>query len=304
MLQRRGQHEQHAVQDRPRARRNGHLHAEVAQRHDRDETVRSELRHGIRPPLRGSGKSGGQRHGQRPAQIRRLPGQNDRAGDHAGQAVGSEPLSSAPPHGPGRRPRLARRRMEDRSAVELERLGRARALSDRRRRLSHRCAGGPWNSDRFGCALPSAGPIPSPLGPPRTRLQVLPRPCPTSGRSLAPPQALIATYFVSRYSPMPSKPPSRPNPDCLTPPKGGAGLETAPWLRPTIPLSSPSHTRNARDRSRVYTYATSPYSVRLAAWSASASEEKVAIGATGPKISSRRSRASCGTASRTVGAKK
>src|SRR5262249_20203871 len=110
------------------------------------------------------------------------------------------------------------------------------------------------------------------------------RECPGSFRSLTPAQTLIATYFVSSYSPMPSKPPSRPKPDCLTPPKGAAGLETTPWLRPTIPVSSPSHMRNARDRSRVYTYATSPYSVRLAAWSASASEEKVAIGPNGPEL--------------------
>ena len=64
-------------------------------------------------------------------------------------------------------------------------------------------------------------------------------------------QSAIATYFVSRYSPIPSKPPSRPKPDCLTPPKGAAGLETTPWLRPTMPVSMPSQTRKARSRSRV-----------------------------------------------------
>ncbi len=60
-----------------------------------------------------------------------------------------------------------------------------------------------------------------------------------------------ATYLVSRYSPIPSNPPSRPNPDCLTPPNGAAGLETIPWLRPTMPVSIPSHTRSARVKSRV-----------------------------------------------------
>src|SRR4028119_1517167 len=49
---------------------------------------------------------------------------------------------------------------------------------------------------------------------------------------------------------MPSRPPSRPNPDCLTPPNGAAGLETMPWLRPTIPVSRRSHTRSARWTSR------------------------------------------------------
>ena len=43
------------------------------------------------------------------------------------------------------------------------------------------------------------------------------------------------TYFVSRYSSMPSAPPSRPSPEALTPPNGAAGLEISPWLTPTIP---------------------------------------------------------------------
>src|SRR5215210_50163 len=63
----------------------------------------------------------------------------------------------------------------------------------------------------------------------------------------------IATYLTSRYSLMPSAPPSRPKPDCLTPPNGAAGLDTRPWLRPTIPVSSPSTTRNARLTSLVKT---------------------------------------------------
>ena len=64
-------------------------------------------------------------------------------------------------------------------------------------------------------------------------------------------QRLIATYLISRYSWMPSAPPSRPKPDCLTPPNGAAGFETRPWLRPTMPVSSASQTRNARLMSRV-----------------------------------------------------
>src|SRR5688572_17791611 len=61
------------------------------------------------------------------------------------------------------------------------------------------------------------------------------------GQSIA-----IATYLISRYSWIPSEPPSRPKPDALTPPNGAAGLETSPWLRPIMPVSSPSQTRNAR----------------------------------------------------------
>ena len=43
-------------------------------------------------------------------------------------------------------------------------------------------------------------------------------------------QTGMPTYFVSRYSSIPSTPPSRPKPDCLTPPNGAAGLDTMPWL--------------------------------------------------------------------------
>src|ERR1035438_9343013 len=68
-----------------------------------------------------------------------------------------------------------------------------------------------------------------------------------------PPPTPLPTYLVSRDLPIPSTPPSRPNPDCLTPPKGAAELETTPWFNPIIPVSIPSHTRNARPRSRVYT---------------------------------------------------
>lgn len=35
-------------------------------------------------------------------------------------------------------------------------------------------------------------------------------------------------YLVSIYSSMPRRPPSRPSPDCLTPPNGAEGVETMP----------------------------------------------------------------------------
>ena len=58
----------------------------------------------------------------------------------------------------------------------------------------------------------------------------------------------MAMYLTSRYSSMPSRPPSRPIPDCLVPPKGAAGLETTPWFTPTMPLVMASDTRMARLR--------------------------------------------------------
>lgn len=64
-------------------------------------------------------------------------------------------------------------------------------------------------------------------------------------------QDTIPTYLTSRYSLIPSLPPSRPKPEALTPPNGAAGLDTTPVLRPTIPDSRPSATRRARPRSRV-----------------------------------------------------
>lgn len=68
------------------------------------------------------------------------------------------------------------------------------------------------------------------------------------GRDQTPP---MPTYLYSRNSSMPTSPPSRPRPDCLMPPNGAAGLETTPWLRPTIPASNASLTRKARLRSVV-----------------------------------------------------
>src|SRR3974390_3662488 len=46
---------------------------------------------------------------------------------------------------------------------------------------------------------------------------------------------LTETYCVSMNSIMPSCAPSRPRPDCLVPPKGAAGSDTRPRLRPIMP---------------------------------------------------------------------
>src|SRR5664279_5319145 len=59
------------------------------------------------------------------------------------------------------------------------------------------------------------------------------------------------TYCVSWNSFMPSCAPSRPRPDCLTPPNGAAGSDTRPRFKPIMPNSSFSETRIPRDRSLV-----------------------------------------------------
>ena len=50
---------------------------------------------------------------------------------------------------------------------------------------------------------------------------------------------------------MPYFEPSRPMPDCFTPPNGATSVETIPSLTPTMPYSSASATRQARAMSRV-----------------------------------------------------
>lgn len=62
-----------------------------------------------------------------------------------------------------------------------------------------------------------------------------------------------AMYLVSRYSSMPSVPPSRPKPDSLMPPNGAAGSEMTPRLIPTMPDSMASATRRARSSDCVKT---------------------------------------------------
>ncbi len=57
-------------------------------------------------------------------------------------------------------------------------------------------------------------------------------------------------YLTSSHSSSPYFEPSRPMPDSLTPPNGDTSFEMKPVLMPTIPVSSPSETRQMRPMSR------------------------------------------------------
>src|SRR5689334_5824264 len=58
-------------------------------------------------------------------------------------------------------------------------------------------------------------------------------------------------YFTSRYSSSPYFEPSRPRPDCLTPPNGATSVEMMPTFAPTMPASMRSATRKMRPTSRL-----------------------------------------------------
>jgi len=51
------------------------------------------------------------------------------------------------------------------------------------------------------------------------------------------------TYLTTRYSSIPKWDPSRPKPDCLTPPNGATSVEMIPVLMPSIPYSRRSAMR-------------------------------------------------------------
>src|SRR5260221_3047686 len=61
----------------------------------------------------------------------------------------------------------------------------------------------------------------------------------------------MSTYFTSKYSSKPYLDPSRPRPDCFTPPNGATPVEMMPALAPTMPVSMRSATRKMRPTSRL-----------------------------------------------------
>ncbi len=119
----------------------------------------------------------------------------------------------------------------------------------------------PWSASTSATATAR---MPSNAGIPRSAIErlALPKSCPREQTQKSPtrrregafcdllaPRAsylVSAMYLTSRYSSMPSEPPSRPNPDSLTPPNGAAGSEITPRLMPTMPAWMPSATRSAR----------------------------------------------------------
>lgn len=80
----------------------------------------------------------------------------------------------------------------------------------------------------------------------------------------------------------PSTPPSTPEPDCLTPPKGISGAASMCVFTHTLPASSCRPMRSPWSRSFVQTDAPSPISVLLARRITSSSEDQGMMGRMGP----------------------
>ena len=96
---------------------------------------------------------------------------------------------------------------------------------------------------------------------------------------------------------------SRPTPLCLTPPKGILGSDfTAPLMK-TSPDSISRARSSARERSWVHRLAPRPNSESFAARIADAKSRTASTGATGPNVSSRRTRISFVTPAKRVGSK-
>src|SRR5207247_9907934 len=101
----------------------------------------------------------------------------------------------------------------------------------------------------------------------------------------------------------PWRPPSRPNPDSLYPPKGDDGSNLLKVLAQTTPALSSVLILRIRDPLSVHTPAESPYIVLFAFSTASSSVRNVRTLNTGPKISSRAMRWLWVTPVNTVGLK-
>src|SRR5215831_9208000 len=97
---------------------------------------------------------------------------------------------------------------------------------------------------------------------------------------------LMHTVFGSVKKRSASSPPSRPTPLLLTPPNGVRRSRSSQQLTQTVPHSSCSATRWARDRFCVHSDADRPKGVALATRTASASPRNGLTVTTGPKTSS------------------
>src|SRR5712691_5677384 len=88
-----------------------------------------------------------------------------------------------------------------------------------------------------------------------------------------------------RYSYIPSRPPSRPNPDSRYPPNPDAASNRFVELIQTTPALSLGATSRARLMFSVQTLAARPYGVLFASSTASFGVRNVMLTSTGPKIS-------------------
>ena len=113
------------------------------------------------------------------------------------------------------------------------------------------------------------------------------------------------TCLVSWKASRPSRPSSRPSPDCLKPPNGPASLSVSGSLNQTVPgldLAHAAHASSSGRACRRWRRARSGWSWR--ARSPRRATRTGTIGATGPKVSSRSRSVSAGAPVTTAGAKK
>src|SRR5216117_867025 len=96
---------------------------------------------------------------------------------------------------------------------------------------------------------------------------------------------LLASRLGFRYSHIPSRPPSRPNPDSRYPPKPDAASNMLVQFTHTTPALSFGATSSARLMFSVHTLAARPYGVLFASSTASFGVRNVIDTSTGPKIS-------------------
>src|ERR1041385_6285642 len=97
-------------------------------------------------------------------------------------------------------------------------------------------------------------------------------------------RAPLAALFV-KYSHIPSRPPSRPNPLSLYPPNPAAASNRFVEFTHTTPALIFGATSSARLMLSVHTLAASPYGVLFASATDSSGVRKVIVTSTGPKIS-------------------
>src|SRR5882762_2634737 len=107
----------------------------------------------------------------------------------------------------------------------------------------------------------------------------------SDARFRVPRSAFVFSHSAFRYSHIPSRPPSRPNPDSRYPPNPDAASNRLVELIQTTPALSFGATSSARLMFSVHTLAARPYGVLFASSTASLGVRNVMLTSTGPKIS-------------------